>query len=571
MILESAINLKTTFDLVLKKYQSEDLTPITGIDPTVLFGLVTVNAPNGEILSLDSYISPYINRGVSALSAEYYLPLATGTALPLEGNYTFDYTIFKRYSNPAVSTTAASAVVNVLGDQTQKVFESDTCEITTGADAGTYTVVSVSYDGGLGQTLITLSEAMTATAGVTALFTFESSKTYEFCFKNLTPSLLIEQEYSCDAAKFCSTDATDYVGLTVSSRQHRIKLPTYPNGTPIGSDVVGTAAVIVIPELWTGQYTSSLEVSGSYVQLDELVVEFYTQGTKTTVVVCDSTASKARWCIAKLLTQFKSYCDKGLANNPYACALTAINTSFVLMKFHEELGEEDYANQFALSIIDIANRYGCDCNLTETTVNPVQVLPSSVISQILTGWQTPLTTAGDMYYRDILNDDARLPIGGSYQYLMVGGGSLLGWAKSEGEGFGQYFGPDTGQNIPDFTIAKKYITDNFEGFVFSHVIRATVATDFTVTLEGGNATTISLPIGTFDVSGYIYKSGADWKVELFALATAGTAPVTTTGTHVATGTIGFDADIVVAMNYSAFATTNFYNHKVDYRRTKNMV
>lgn len=570
MILTTDINLQTTFDLNLKKFQSVDLTPITGIDPTVLFGLVQVNAPNGLILYLPNYTDPYILRSVSPDSDSYNLPVTTGTGKPLEGNYTFDYTIFKRYSNALVAATAGSADVILLGDQTQKIFVSDTCTVSTGGNAGVYTVDAVVYDGGLGQTTVTLSSNMAASGAMTAVFTFSVSKTYDFCFKNLTPELHIKQEFSCDAAKFCSTDDTDYQNQTVSSREHRIKLPTYPNGTAIGDDVVGTEAIIIIPELWTGQYTSSLEVSGSYTQNDELIVTWYTQGTKTIVVTCNSTASKARYCIAKLIDLFKSYCDKGVANNPYACALTVITSSFVVMKFHEEMGEEDAANQFALSIINVAQKYGCDCGLNETTISPVQILPSSVISQILTGWQTPLTTAGDMYYRNALNDDARLPIGGAYNELSISTGALPVWTKTNGAGISQAFGPDTGQNIPEFMVIKNFISDNYEGYVFSHIVRNTVLTDFVVSLDGGNTTTLTLPIGTYEVKGYIYKFGTDWKVELFALATAGTAPIFVTGTHAATGSIGFDAEFMVDMSYTAFATSLFYNHKVDYRRTKLM-
>jgi hypothetical protein len=244
------------------------------------------------------------------------------------------------------------------------------------------------------------------------------------------------------------------------------------------------------------------------------------------------------------------------------------------MKLFESKGEVSLADNYARKIIDIANRYGCGCDIETANEEPQLVVGTQLVDSILAGWQTPLTTEGDLYYRNTANEDARLPIGKLNEVFTVendGSNNLPGWQKPQGDLVLLNGTVTNGTNAPSFQIPANAITENFEGVEIEFNIRESSAGDIYIDLNNSsNRTTLGLSSATTaNVRVYIFKSNNDWTVMMTAITSSGL--IQSVATFTASGAIAFDQVVGVNLSTENGVASQIAGYVAKYHRQKTFV
>lgn len=616
MITAADIDLLVTFDSVNKVFIGIDNTDYTGLgEPTAgLYGLLASTSPVGTLLNLPDYTAPWIDlNGGGLVSANAALPIDTNLGNALFGEYQFIYTVQRVYSNAAIAKTSGSADVILIGDQTANIVVGTLLTLTTGdADDGVYTVTAVSYDGGAVQTTVTLSASMTVSATATGVFQTNISKTYKFCYTDLIPNLDITLSHSCFAGVFKTVDNTQYGTSVIATRDHRLMFPTYSNGNPVAADVVDsdvlTNKIIQVSNLWTGAWRSSISATGSYIQVDGLAVSWSISGVDSQDVECLDAASDARNCLAKMLISYQTQCSSGTINNDLTCALISANTYYMTMQMFLSVGDTNNANLNAISIISIANSYGCGCSLSGSDTEPTRVIAGTDIASLLPS--SALTTIGDMLIRNAENADSRLPIGTEGQSLTVVGGlpvwtSLLPWttagdilikdaanassrlpigtqyfqltsigtvvaySKPQGDVLLNSSAEITGV-VPTYTLLANYTTEDFEGIEIKFNVKNTTTGDITFSVSGSPITISGLAASLHEVTLRIYREGTDWKIYLTAMDWRNTISYVNSTTANAVAALAFDQALVITNTLLLAGTVTSNNYVVKYLKLKKL-
>ena len=234
--------------------------------------------------------------------------------------------------------------------------------------------------------------------------------------------------------------------------------------------------------------------------------------------------------------------------------------------------ERTLAEKYSQKIIDIANHHGCGCNMNDTASEPVQITASTVIDSIVLGWQTPLTTAGDMYYRNGSNEDARLPVGAE-NTVMTSVGGVPVWHRPQGHLLKRAIGTFSGDVIPEYTTPGNATVKDGDGYVFNHFVRLASAMDVNFQF-GGGAQQLSHTFSGATVAivrGYVYRLGSNWKMELAVFDTVSTSIARYEGSFAATGSIEFSDNIDISVDYTTPGLAIILDHVVEWQSIKTPV
>lgn len=375
-------------------------------------------------------------------------------------------------------------------------------------------------------------------------------------------------------------------------------MPRYSNGAEVGPDYVSndvaTNKTIILQQLWTGGYTVSISVAGTNQVSSELIYLFAATAQRNYTVTCGTMAWMARQCIAKLLANYKKFCAQDSSRNPYQCALTQINTHYVVMKMYEQTGSVDQATQEANKIIEIANAYGCDCTMYNGDAGPVQIvagsfgsidsglpwedtgdmlffnddepdrLPIGASFSVLTvvdgvpTWQTVTTTAGDLAIGGVDGQLTRLALGTLHHVLTVG---ASGPEYNKPQGNNLYLNKATinGSDIPAAALPAGYVTEEGEGVMHTFFFRTVTAQTITARLGSIDfqVSSSSLATGLYMVRAYVVKESSDWRVVL-EVVQFNSSVLLFTNTFPATDILAFDQPLAftVFSNVPASATIN---------------
>lgn len=530
MVTSQDIQLVFTLDLLNKRAKVEDVTDYASFSesPTALIGLGTILDPAATIADRQTIGNSLIPLFSGATESNWFdVTVNTQTGEALLGNYTVNYQL-RRLVN-FVSAPMTSGVLSFVGDFTTTFIPGATIYIYgPTSEVGAYTVDQSVFGGG--QTLVSLVEDISFT-GTVSLIVFDPeniepiNKSITLCHDKSNFNVKLEVTYSCDAACFKSKDVSDYQGVTLTSRTHRIQYPRYANGVEVAPDVVSTNIAtntqITLQNLWTGNYTVSVESEGELQVSNEFVILFGSRSVVERDVICKSSAIKARHCIYKLLQQYDKYCAMDRSTNPIQCALTSINTSYLLMRMYQQAGEGEKANQMALRIIDIANSYGCNCDHIDGTMGPVQVIASGVVDVFYNQFTSPLTEDGDIYYH-IDGQDARLPAGDEARVLTIGPSGIPSWRKPQGQALYYSFGSETIAGAVLYggvTFPSAYITENGEGVEYEIFGRGSSGISTVTARVGGfNGASVEVPnTAEFIIKIRITREGNQWRTEALSM------------------------------------------------------
>jgi hypothetical protein len=572
MITAEDINLLVIFDSSTKKFVGVDQTDYTGLgeSTTGLFGLLESESPVGTLLDLLLYTSPWIdlNSGLR-VSSDADLPVNTGLGTALFGVYQFLYTVQRRYNNTGILKTSGSSDVILIGDQQANIVVGTKLTLTTvDGDEGTYTVTAVAYDGGTTQTTVTLSSAMTFTGTATGVFITDIARTYDYCYEDLIPKPVIDLSSSCFSGVFKSEDNTQYGNSTINARTHRVMYPRKVNGNAVAPDIVdsviATSKILQTNSLWTGAWNSSLSVTGLYTQTDGLQVTWSIKAVDSLIVDCLNQANKARNCIMLMLAKFQRDCMQGTSGmTELHCDLMSVNTLSITMGMFEETGDTNSANANARSIIEIANKYGCGCSIDDSDSEPQLVVASNIVGSLL---QTlPLTTAGDILYRNSLNETDRLPLGTLY-HVLTAGGLVPYYDKPQGDLF--FVATSAYNTAPgSYTVIAGYISEDFEGVEYFFNIRSSSGGYIRFTVNGEEISIQVLLSGFYYVRMIVLREGTDWK--FYLTLTSPTASTSASSTVPAVGALAFDQPLEIICT-QVLTSPLIQDHVVRYLRKKKL-
>jgi len=574
-----------TIDLVNKRLKITDNTVYADFGETLntLIAFGTVSGPVGVIAERNTMAQKLIALAFGQTESEWFnTPLSTSTGQPLLGNYSVVYRVGKgiNFSLAVVSSGVIAVIGTWVGPTGIEVGDFVQVYSPEGS-AGVYEVLTVYQVEGDPNTYFTINEDLADGA-----ISFLVMKDYEYVTKNFVichdtpaPEINIKITHSCEAASFKSSDVTEYGGIVLSSRTHRISLPRYTNGAAVGPDFVSnnlsTNKTIILQQLWTGGYTVSISVAGTNQVSEELIYLFAATSQRNYIVTCGTRAWMARQCIAELLGFYKKFCSQDSSRNPYQCALTQINAHYVLMKMYEQTSSVDQATQEANKIIEIANAYGCNCTMYNGDSGPVEIVAGSfgsiddslpweatgdmlfyndaaadrlpiganfAVLTVVDGvptWQSVTTAPGDLAIGGVGGQLGRLPLGTLHHVLTVGA-SGPEYKKPQGDNFYLNDAQLIGTGVPAINLPAGYINEDGEGVMHSFVFRTTTAQTITARLGTIDyQVSSSLSTGTYNVRAYVVKDGLNWKVVLETASTLGQQQIAV-ASFVASGPIAFD-------------------------------
>jgi len=248
-----------------------------------------------------------------------------------------------------------------LKDTTGTIFK-----VVGGANAGTYTIASVTN--GISGTEVIVNETIPSAvvAGVFYAQTAEQANSINFCYTIPTP--IVEITSNCFQSRLICKDATDYgsAGVVIVSRENRVKYPLTME-TPV-ADVVSTSINVnqqltinpIYTHTWAGVITTNFTVDKTTYGLD-----IYIKGLQEHTVNCDIRLCAAFTCIKSLVDQYNAY----LGTNPTAAnklqnTLFKVQDAYMLYSIAVECGNDEEACRQVDIIVDLIGSTGCDCGCT---------------------------------------------------------------------------------------------------------------------------------------------------------------------------------------------------------------
>lgn len=557
MVTPQDIVLVMTIDLVNKRVKLTDNTDYAALGLTVntvaVFGSIT--GPVGTVVNRDYQSVPLINIFAGQNESEWFdLPVNTNTGEVLLGNYTASIAVYSggRFLNPAGSQAVGSQI-NIIGD------------LTTDASVGTKIGLYLPTGSAGVYTIATLT-----TTGASSSFTFEEPFIYNGpvggyvfgtgielqtelsvtnCLEQSNFVMQADVQYNCDQQKFESSDVSNYQGVTLDTRVHRIQYPRYANGTEVAADVVNTNVLtnktLVLNNLWTGNYTVSITSTGQITVNSGFILLFGGQVVVEKNVICQSNVIKALSCISQILKAYQKLCAVG-STNQYQCDLTVINTSYLLMKLAQQKGDSVEANKHAQTIIAIANNYGCNCSNMDGSMGPVQIVAGNAVDTSFNQFVSPLQEPGDIFYASnaALND--RLPVGEIGQVLTVGDDQLPQWQNpvQDGNVLDVFYGPFIVSPLGyamEYSFPAGFFAKDGDGFEFELVARPNTSSGLTILLNLTLQANVELETAVVHsvVKGRVFRLGNNWRAMIMVITPSGDV-LTEETTAAATGVLAFD-------------------------------
>lgn len=393
------ISSSILFNLNTKQFTYTDNTNYSsfGISAADVVGIIRGNGPSGVFYNNTNFNTPNIDPDNNT-SVTLALPTTNGEVT--QGVYTFLY----RIRVTSIDTlTSISNGFTTTGDRTGSYTPGKQFTVSSGPNAGTYTVLHSSYLGNI--TTIIVAEAIANPNSVVSEATvydiYEKEDTYNFCYSR--PKIEIDLEANCDTATLTSRDLTNYsvnfcnsyIYPTSVSRVHTIKAP-YLNGSPVIQDTVSQLANVVIAQLYTQTWTSIVQSTVTWTLTSGLVVTDIIIGSNTIDVSCDDRLCCVFSCLQNIYRKWAEL--KG--TNPTRAAeyyqkFFDAMANWMLYSIAKSCGNTQAANNHLQAIIDIATAYDCHC-CPEDTNQPQRVIPLGANAQITgSGANISVTSCGN--------------------------------------------------------------------------------------------------------------------------------------------------------------------------------
>jgi hypothetical protein len=320
-----AIDIRLYFDCTNKKTFVKDLTDYYTDIPTGVnvVGYGTLAAPNQTlIINANSVQDPIISSSMTPrVSALYNL-----TSPIQAGQYTFNYTNYYSYG----TDVAQNKFIVILSDTSifvdgniASLFKAgDIVNIYDSAESqnnGDYTVVSLQSQ--YGGTIITFEDSdlvpldpvgndPDAGFSITTTEVIYTDKIYTYSVCSSTPTPCVEFSYDCFTGSYGSgqiTDATNYTGYTVETRELSAYYPNALDPAPADNPVITETAIINIGELATGTWSVKLTSNISSEQADGLRLQSTINTLKEFNVACSSNMCGLSDCLTRLKDKHISY------------------------------------------------------------------------------------------------------------------------------------------------------------------------------------------------------------------------------------------------------------------------
>lgn len=373
-----AIDIRLYFDCTNKKTFVKDLTDYATEIPTgvQVIGYGTLAAPNSTLIINDNSIGdPIIASGVEPrVSALYNL-----TSPIQAGQYTFNYTNNYSYSTTIDDSQFIRILTNnsilVFGEIASLFKAGDSIVITDSAESannGTFTVVSLTNE--FGNTTIVIEQNTLvpldpvandpdANFSISTNEVIYTNKIYTYSVCSSTPTPCVEFSYDCFTGAYGSgqiTDATNYTGYTVETRELSAYYPNALSPAPAESPVVTETAIINIGELATGTWSVKLSSTVSSTQADGLNLQSTITTLKEFNVACSSNMCGLSDCLTKLKDKHISYL-KSSNISPLQQYVDNVQLLYTMAKEAQACGDKNAYSDYVSQIYAVLKKTESEC------------------------------------------------------------------------------------------------------------------------------------------------------------------------------------------------------------------
>jgi len=285
------------------------------------YALGSLNYPNGlAVFNKNTTVDPLINYNASPrVSANFSL----GGTIPA-GNYTFSgknvYEYLNTGTNQSLLVTSSNTFSILNVNLTEALFIGGTitlAECANVANDGTYTITAVDYNSVANSTAITVSVSTLqvdtdddAVISFTSEVVIDSNVVYNYstCAVNLCPEISFTYDaFSTQYGSATLMDNTNYNGWTDITKTLSLYYPAGLSPAPADNPIETPDSYITITKLATGIYTCKLVVTGSYAQVDGLVIDWTASKIKQATVIAYTEMCGIQGCITKMLDRHVSY------------------------------------------------------------------------------------------------------------------------------------------------------------------------------------------------------------------------------------------------------------------------
>jgi hypothetical protein len=373
-----AIDIRLYFDCTNKKTFIKDLTNYTteipsGVDVT---GYGTLSAPNSTlIINANSVIDPIINSSADPRISSLY-----NLTSPIQaGQYILNYTNFYEYVTlPELGQKITILTNNSLlvpGELADLFTVGDSIQISNSDDSdnnGTYTITASENE--FGNTVFTINantlvpldpigQDDLADVSITKTSVIYNNQIYTYSVCSSTPTPCVEFSYDCFTGAYGSgqiTDATNYTGYTVETRELSAYYPNALDPAPAENPVITETAIININELATGTWSVKLSSTVSSQQADGLNLQSTITTLKEFNVACSSNMCGLSDCLTKLKDKHISYL-KSSNISPLQQYVDNVQLLYTMAKEAQACGDKNAYSDYVSQIYAVLKKTESDC------------------------------------------------------------------------------------------------------------------------------------------------------------------------------------------------------------------
>lgn len=373
-----AIDIRLYFDCTNKKTFIKDLTNYTteipsGVDVT---GYGTLSAPNSTlIINANSVIDPIINSSADPRISSLY-----NLTSPIQaGQYILNYTNFYEYVTlPELGQKITILTNNSLlvpGELADLFTVGDSIQISNSDDPtndGTYTITASENE--FGNTVFTINantlvpldpigQDDLAEVFVTKTSVIYNNQIYTYSVCSSTPTPCVEFSYDCFTGAYGSgqiTDATNYTGYTVETRELSAYYPNALDPAPAENPVITETAIININELATGTWSVKLSSTVSSQQADGLNLQSTITTLKEFNVACSSNMCGLSDCLTKLKDKHISYLRSSNIS-PLQQYVDNVQLLYTMAKEAQACGDKNAYSDYVSQIYAVLKKTESDC------------------------------------------------------------------------------------------------------------------------------------------------------------------------------------------------------------------
>lgn len=394
----SELNFSTNFLLSAVGGPNAKITDLTdynsnGITLSKVSGLIKAQRGSSVFHNNTNYDSPDISRG-STNYDNIDLPVDSQGLVP-KASYMFTYSIrvldeifnSKNGTMPSstgflfTSATNFTAAIETLLDDANDVklylYNSG------GTKIGEVEVLGASYNGGLTiQTIVTSVFSSFASVASARIVTFyEKESSYDYCVT--FPALKLAATPDCYRSQMTIRDNTQFSSeFSASSRLITIQFPRDSSGNPVETTITSSAASVTIgPNIWTGGYEISLEMTVVHIGTDGLVTTKTLVGYIYPNVECDPGLCCISDCLTSLHNKYQEALMKG-SSQTASLREILFNTTIYICRFQVYLNcqNTEMCSEIASELIAYLRQNGCNCDCSPCGVDgePTEIQPFGV-------------------------------------------------------------------------------------------------------------------------------------------------------------------------------------------------